>query len=75
MNSVMHFMHYIIQVYWSVSVLIYILLFPISAEAFIFAGCTTVLILAISARCMLKKKTPADPLFYGNYSAMPVLLR
>lgn len=35
-----------------------------SAEAFFFAGCTTVLILVISARFMLKKKTPADPLFY-----------
>ncbi|XP_051796146.1 transmembrane 6 superfamily member 1 isoform X3 [Acanthochromis polyacanthus] len=35
-----------------------------SAEAFFFAGCTTVLILVISARFMLKKKTPGDPLFY-----------
>ncbi|XP_008284873.1 transmembrane 6 superfamily member 1 [Stegastes partitus] len=35
-----------------------------NAEAFFFAGCTTVLILAISARFMLKKKTPGDPLFY-----------
>ncbi|XP_069554007.1 transmembrane 6 superfamily member 1-like isoform X3 [Brachyistius frenatus] len=35
-----------------------------SAEAFFFAGCTTVLILTISARFMLKKKAPADPLFY-----------
>uniref|UniRef100_A0A3Q4N631 Transmembrane 6 superfamily member 1 n=1 Tax=Neolamprologus brichardi TaxID=32507 RepID=A0A3Q4N631_NEOBR len=34
------------------------------AEAFFFAWCTTVLILAISARFMLKKKTPVDPLFY-----------
>ncbi|XP_022603008.1 transmembrane 6 superfamily member 1 [Seriola dumerili] len=35
-----------------------------SAEAFFFAGCTTVLILALSARFMIKKKAPADPLFY-----------
>ncbi|XP_028257843.1 transmembrane 6 superfamily member 1-like isoform X2 [Parambassis ranga] len=35
-----------------------------SAEAFLFAGCSTVLILAISARFMLKKKAPEDPLFY-----------
>ncbi|XP_063329103.1 transmembrane 6 superfamily member 1-like isoform X1 [Pelmatolapia mariae] len=38
--------------------------FPCSAEAFFFAWCTTVLILAISARFMLKKKAPVDPLFY-----------
>lgn len=35
-----------------------------SAEAFSFAGCTTVLILAIAAHFMLKKKAPVDPLFY-----------
>ncbi|CAL8379091.1 unnamed protein product [Arctogadus glacialis] len=35
-----------------------------SIEAVFFAGCTTVLILAISARFLLKRKTPADPLFY-----------
>nr|XP_046248045.1 transmembrane 6 superfamily member 1-like isoform X1 [Scatophagus argus] len=40
------------------------LIYSNSAEAFYFAGCTTVLILAISARFMLKKKTPVDPLFY-----------
>ncbi|KAG7277870.1 hypothetical protein CRUP_001322 [Coryphaenoides rupestris] len=34
------------------------------SEAIFFAGCTTALILAISARFLLKKKTPADPLFY-----------
>ncbi|XP_075904191.1 transmembrane 6 superfamily member 1-like isoform X1 [Nelusetta ayraudi] len=46
-----------------------------SAEAFIFAGCTTVLILAISARCVLLKKTPVDPLFYvfGVYSFLCVV--
>lgn len=41
-----------------------------SAEAFLFAGCTTVLILAISARFMLKKKAPVDPFFYGMNSQM-----
>ncbi|XP_030579291.1 transmembrane 6 superfamily member 1 isoform X2 [Archocentrus centrarchus] len=40
------------------------LIYSNSAEAFFFAGCTTVLILAISARFMLKKKAPVDPLFY-----------
>ncbi|XP_035537965.1 transmembrane 6 superfamily member 1-like [Morone saxatilis] len=40
------------------------LIYNNSAEAFCFAGCTTVFILAISARFMLKKKAPADPLFY-----------
>lgn len=39
-----------------------------SAEAFFFAGCATVIILAISARFMLKKKAPTDPLFYGMNS-------
>ncbi|KAM7405907.1 hypothetical protein PAMP_000320 [Pampus punctatissimus] len=38
-----------------------------SAEAFFFAGCATLIILVISARFMLKKKAPADPLFYGKY--------
>uniref|UniRef100_A0A3P8UHM9 Transmembrane 6 superfamily member 1 n=1 Tax=Amphiprion percula TaxID=161767 RepID=A0A3P8UHM9_AMPPE len=42
----------------------FICIFTFSAEAFFFAGCTTVLILVISARFMLKKKTPGDPLFY-----------
>uniref|UniRef100_A0A3P9LG98 Transmembrane 6 superfamily member 1 n=1 Tax=Oryzias latipes TaxID=8090 RepID=A0A3P9LG98_ORYLA len=35
-----------------------------SAEAFFFAGCTSVPSLLISARFMLKKKAPEDPLFY-----------
>nr|XP_019935424.1 PREDICTED: transmembrane 6 superfamily member 1 [Paralichthys olivaceus] len=35
-----------------------------SADAFFFAGCTTVLILAISVHFMIKKKAPTDPLFY-----------
>ncbi|XP_050930546.1 transmembrane 6 superfamily member 1 isoform X1 [Lates calcarifer] len=35
-----------------------------STDAFFFAGCTTVLILAISTRFMIKKKAPVDPLFY-----------
>nr|XP_054588329.1 transmembrane 6 superfamily member 1 isoform X1 [Nothobranchius furzeri] len=35
-----------------------------SAEAFLFAGSTAVVILAISVRFMLKKKAPVDPLFY-----------
>ncbi|XP_074522794.1 transmembrane 6 superfamily member 1-like isoform X2 [Halichoeres trimaculatus] len=34
------------------------------AEAFFFAGCTTVVILALSAYFILKRKAPADPLFY-----------
>ncbi|KAM7015147.1 transmembrane 6 superfamily member 1-like [Tautogolabrus adspersus] len=40
------------------------LIYNNSAEAFFFAGCTTVLILAISARFILKMKAPVDPLFY-----------
>lgn len=40
------------------------LMYKGSTEAVFFAGCTTVLILAISARFLLRKKTPADPLFY-----------
>ncbi|XP_013771364.1 transmembrane 6 superfamily member 1 [Pundamilia nyererei] len=40
------------------------LIYSNSAEAFFFAWCTTVLVLAISARFMLKKKAPVDPLFY-----------
>ncbi|CAI5645011.1 unnamed protein product [Oreochromis niloticus] len=40
------------------------LIYSNSAEAFFFAWCTTVLILAISARFILKKKAPVDPLFY-----------
>ncbi|TKS69631.1 Transmembrane 6 superfamily member 1 [Collichthys lucidus] len=40
------------------------LIYNSSAEAFFFAGCTTVLILAVSARFMIKKKAPVDPLFY-----------
>ncbi|XP_044047934.1 transmembrane 6 superfamily member 1-like isoform X2 [Siniperca chuatsi] len=40
------------------------LIYSNSAEAFFFAGCTAVLILAISARFMLKKKAPVDPCFY-----------
>lgn len=35
-----------------------------SAEAFFFAGCTTVIILILSVRFIIKK-TPVDPLFYG----------
>ncbi|KAK2853814.1 hypothetical protein Q5P01_006475 [Channa striata] len=35
-----------------------------SVEAFFYTGCTSVLILVISARFMLKKKAPGDPLFY-----------
>lgn len=45
-----------------------------SEEAFIFAGCTAVLILAISARCVFQKKTPRDPLFYGNLWDMMKML-
>lgn len=52
--------------------IIYLFFPPCSAEAFFFAWCTTVLILAISARFMLKKKTPVDPLFYGRISQMHV---
>ncbi|KAG8001281.1 Transmembrane 6 superfamily member 1 [Nibea albiflora] len=40
------------------------LIYNNGAEAFFFAGCTTVLILAVSARFMIKKKAPVDPLFY-----------
>lgn len=40
------------------------LIYNNSAEAAFFAGCTTVLILAISARFMFKKKAPEDPFFY-----------
>ncbi|XP_029954083.1 transmembrane 6 superfamily member 1 isoform X1 [Salarias fasciatus] len=40
------------------------LIYNNSAEAVLSAGCTTVLILAVSVRFMLKKKAPADPLFY-----------
>uniref|UniRef100_UPI0037E78FAD transmembrane 6 superfamily member 1-like isoform X1 n=2 Tax=Semicossyphus pulcher TaxID=241346 RepID=UPI0037E78FAD len=40
------------------------LIYSDSAEAFVFAGCTTVLIICISARFMLRKKAPVDPLFY-----------
>nr|XP_040022866.1 transmembrane 6 superfamily member 1-like isoform X1 [Gasterosteus aculeatus aculeatus] len=40
------------------------LIYSNSAEAFFFAGCSAVLIFSISARFMLKKKAPADPLFY-----------
>ncbi|KAM3626248.1 uncharacterized protein V6R79_025600 [Siganus canaliculatus] len=40
------------------------LIYNNSAEAFFFAGCTTILILAISVRFMLQKKAPQDPLFY-----------
>ncbi|CAL8351730.1 unnamed protein product [Merluccius merluccius] len=40
------------------------LMYQSSVEAVFFAGCTTALILAISARFLLKSKTPADPLFY-----------
>ncbi|XP_053177855.1 transmembrane 6 superfamily member 1-like isoform X1 [Scomber japonicus] len=43
---------------------IYFLLIDCSAEAFFFAGCAALIILAISARFILQKKTPADPLFY-----------
>ncbi|KAM9366161.1 transmembrane 6 superfamily member 1-like [Symphorus nematophorus] len=40
------------------------LVYSNSSEAFFFAAGTTVLTLAISARFMLKKKAPVDPLFY-----------
>ncbi|XP_056268979.1 transmembrane 6 superfamily member 1-like isoform X2 [Pseudoliparis swirei] len=40
------------------------LIYNKSAEAFFFAGCSTVLILSISACVILKKKAPVDPLFY-----------
>ncbi|KAM9765838.1 transmembrane 6 superfamily member 1-like [Menidia menidia] len=40
------------------------LIYSNSAEAVVFAGCATVLILAISSCFMLKKKAPADPLFH-----------
>ncbi|XP_047435847.1 transmembrane 6 superfamily member 1-like [Mugil cephalus] len=40
------------------------LIYSNSVEAFFFAGCTTVIILAISTRFMLKRKIPVDPLFY-----------
>ncbi|TNM90907.1 transmembrane 6 superfamily member 1-like isoform X1 [Takifugu flavidus] len=39
------------------------LIYSNSAEAFFFAGCTTVIILILSVRFILKK-TPVDPLFY-----------
>ncbi|KAG7482136.1 transmembrane 6 superfamily member 1 [Solea senegalensis] len=35
-----------------------------SADALLFAGCTSLLILAVSTRFMIKKKAPVDPLFY-----------
>ncbi|XP_076025668.1 transmembrane 6 superfamily member 1-like isoform X2 [Genypterus blacodes] len=46
-----------------------------SAEAAFFAGCTTVLILAVSARVMFRQKAPDDPLFYvyGVYAFLSVL--
>ncbi|XP_078030579.1 transmembrane 6 superfamily member 1-like isoform X1 [Epinephelus lanceolatus] len=44
-----------------------------SAEAFLFAGCSTVIILAISVSCMLKKKAPADPIFYAVYAVFAFL--
>ncbi|CAL8245165.1 unnamed protein product [Lota lota] len=47
-----------------ISFLLNALVYKCSIEAVFFAGCTTVLILAISARFLLKRKTPADPLFY-----------
>ncbi|XP_036950137.1 transmembrane 6 superfamily member 1-like isoform X1 [Acanthopagrus latus] len=40
------------------------LIYSNSAEAFFFAGCTTVLILVVSGHFMLKRKAPVDPLFY-----------
>ncbi|XP_029317720.1 transmembrane 6 superfamily member 1-like isoform X2 [Cottoperca gobio] len=40
------------------------LIYSNSAEAFFFAGCSTVIILAISVHFMFKKKAPVDPLFY-----------
>ncbi|XP_041645509.1 transmembrane 6 superfamily member 1-like [Cheilinus undulatus] len=40
------------------------LIYSDSAEVFLFAGCTAVFILLISARFILKKKAPVDPLFY-----------
>ncbi|XP_037552810.1 transmembrane 6 superfamily member 1-like isoform X2 [Nematolebias whitei] len=40
------------------------LIYNNSAEAFLFAGSSAVVILAISVQFMLKKKAPADPLFY-----------
>ncbi|XP_039981018.1 transmembrane 6 superfamily member 1-like isoform X1 [Xiphias gladius] len=46
-----------------------------SADAFFFAWCTTVLILATSARFMIKKKAPVDPLFYvyAGYAFLSVV--
>ncbi|KAM4630265.1 transmembrane 6 superfamily member 1-like [Polymixia lowei] len=40
------------------------LIYKTSIETVFFAGCTTVLILAISIRFLFKKKAPEDPLFY-----------
>ena len=39
--------------------------FLLSTDAVFFAGCTTVLTLAIFARFLIKK-FPEDPLFYGT---------
>ncbi|XP_026233318.1 transmembrane 6 superfamily member 1 isoform X1 [Anabas testudineus] len=51
------------------------LIYNNSAEAFFFTGCASVLILVISARFMLKKKAPVDPLFYvyGVYAFLSVV--
>lgn len=38
-----------------------------SIEAILFAGASTIVITAISARLVLKKKAPRDPLFYGIF--------
>ncbi|KAM9408120.1 transmembrane 6 superfamily member 1-like [Pholidichthys leucotaenia] len=51
------------------------LIYSNSAEALWFAGCATVLILTISGRFILKKKSPVDPLFYvfAVYSFLSVV--
>lgn len=51
------------------------LIYKNSVEAVLSAGCMTLLILAISVRFMLKKKAPADPLFYvyALYSFLSVV--
>uniref|UniRef100_A0A3Q3XEL9 Transmembrane 6 superfamily member 1 n=1 Tax=Mola mola TaxID=94237 RepID=A0A3Q3XEL9_MOLML len=50
-------------------------LFNSFISTFFFTGCTTVLILAITARFMLKRKAPIDPLFfvYAVYAFLSVV--
>lgn len=59
--------------YFIICIIIIIYFIAFSAQAFIFAGCSTVIILSI-AHVMFKKKAPADPLFYGMDSEMHVFM-